>query len=155
MEEEIHVPDDQELWASLPTLEGEAKADALSLLSISYSGSDKSQYAIALAEEAKDLYMAAGFDGSEIEFIWIWGVLAESNAALERFNDAIEAGLKCLVSYERYFVPGYERIRWDLIRWYLEAYRFDEARAQFEEMYGRYKFTSELVFSECDAVELE
>ena len=155
MEEEIHVPDDQELWASLPTLEGEAKADALSLLSISYSGSDKSQYAIALAEEAKDLYMAAGFDGSEIEFIWIWGVLAESNAALERFNDAIEAGLKCLELYERYFVPGYERIRWDLIRWYLEAYRFDEAKAQFEEMYGRYKFTSELVFSECEDIELE
>ena len=51
MEEDPCVPSDEELWASILILEGEAKAEALSTLAISHSGYENSQYAIALAEE--------------------------------------------------------------------------------------------------------
>ena len=146
MEEDFQVPDDQELWASILILEGEDKASAITSLAITYSGGENSQYAIALAEEAKDLYLAAGFDGNEIEFAWVWGVLAESNAHLERYNEAIEAAQRYEKGYENHLYPAFPDIRWDLIRWYLEADRFDEARAQFELLHERYKAAAELVF---------
>jgi Tat protein secretion system quality control protein TatD with DNase activity len=139
MDETYRFPEDKEIWASLLILEGEVKADALSTLSITYSGTEDSQYAIALAEEAKEIYFAAGFDGNEIEFAWIWGVLAESNAKLDRYNEALEAGLRYEKGYEHHFFPAYPQIRWEMIRWYLEAYRFEEAKAQFEMLHDRYK----------------
>jgi tetratricopeptide (TPR) repeat protein len=139
MEETYRFPEDKEIWASLLILEGEDKADALSSLSITYSGTEDSQFAIALAEEAKEIYFAAGFDGNEIEFAWIWGVLAESNAKLERYNEAIEAGLRYEKGYEHHLYPAYPQIRWEMIRWYLEANRFEEAKAQFEMLHDRYK----------------
>ena len=146
MEETYRFPEDQEIWASLLILDGEDKADALSTLSITYSGTEDSQYAIALAEEAKEIYFAAGFDGNEIEFAWIWGVLAESNAKLDRYNEAIEAGLRYEKGYENHLYPAYPQIRWEMIRWYLEAYRFEEAKAQFEMLHCRYRMVSELGF---------
>ena len=154
MEDDYRFPEDQELWASILILEGEDKAEALSTLSITYSGTEDSQYAIALAEAAKDLYFAAGYDGDEIEFAWIWGVLAESNARLERYNEAIEAVLKYFKGYEKHLYPAYPQLRWELIRWYLEAYRFEEAKAQFEDIYQRYKFTSELDYSDYKYLEI-
>ena len=144
MEEEIRVPSDEELWASILILDGTDKADALSTLSISYSGTENSQYAIALAEEAKDLYFAEGYDGDEIEFAWVWGVLAESNAELERYNEAIEAGLRYQKGYEKHLYPAYPKIQWEMIRWYLESERFEEGKAHFEELHDRYKI-SELI----------
>ena len=153
MEEECHVPEDQELWASLLILEGIDKADALSTLSISYSKGENSQYAIALAEEAKDLYFLEGYDGDEIEFAWIWGVLAESNAYLGRYNEAIEAALRYQKGFDNHLYPAYPEIRWNLIQWYLEVYRFEEAKSQFEELYSRYKFASELDFSDFESIE--
>ena len=154
MEEECHVPEDQELWASLLILEGVDKADALSTLSISYSKGENSQYAIALAEEAKDLYFLEGYDGDEIEFAWIWGVLAESNAYLGRYNEAIDAGLKYRKVFEKHLIDEYPQMRWNMIRWYLEAYRFEEAKAQFKELHDRYKYVSELDFSDFEYIEM-
>lgn len=155
MEETHRFPEDRELWASLLILDGIDKADALSSLSITYSGTEDSQFAIALAEEAKGLYLASGFDGNEIEFAWIWGVLAESNARLDRYNEAIEAGLSYEKGYSNHLYPAYPEIRWQMIRWYLEAYRFEEAKAQFEMLHDRYKLVSELDFSDYEYIEIE
>ena len=55
MEETYRFPEDRELWASLLILDGIDKADVLSSLSITYSGTEDSQFAIALAEEAKEI----------------------------------------------------------------------------------------------------
>ena len=154
MNEDSCVPSDEELWASILILYGEAKADALTSLAISHSGYENSQYAIALAEEAKELYFSVGFAGDEEEFTWVWGVLAESNAYLGRYNEAIDAGLKYQKVFEKYFIDGYPQMRWNLIRWYLEAYRFEEAKAQFEELHDRYKYVSELDFSDFEYIEM-
>jgi hypothetical protein len=153
MDEDCPLPENQELWASLLILEGVDKAEALSTLSLSYSKGEHSHYAIALAEEAKDLYFQDGYNGDEIEFAWIWGVLAESNAYLSRFNEAIDAALKYLKGYENHLCLAYPEIRWNLIQWYLEAYRFEEARNQFEELHDRYKYVSELDFSDIEFIE--
>ena len=153
MEEDPCVPSDEELWASILILDGEAKADALTSLAISHSGYENSQYAIALAEEAKDLFFSAGFVGDEVEFTWVWGVLAESNAYLGRYNEAIDAGLKYQKVFEKHLIDEYPQMRWDIIRWYLEAYRFEEAKAQFEVLHDRYKYVSELDFSDFKYIE--
>ena len=155
MEEDPCIPSDEELWASILILDGEAKADALTSLAISHSGFENSHYAIALAEEAKDLYFSTGFAGDEVEFTWVWGVLAESNAFLGRYNEAIDAGLKYQRVYEKHLCNEYPQIRWDMIRWYLEAFRFEEARAQFEDLHERYKFTSELDLSSYAYTEIQ
>jgi len=154
MEEDPCVPSDEELWASILILDGEAKADALTSLAISHSGYENSHYAIALAEEAKDLYFSVGFAGDEVEFTWVWGVLAESNAYLGRYNEAIDAGLKYQKVFEKHLFDGYPQMRWNMIRWYLEAYRFEEAKAQFEELHDRYKMVSELDFSDFEYIEM-
>jgi len=153
MEEDPCVPSDEELWASILILDGEAKADALTSLAISHSGYENSHYAIALAEEAKNLYFSVGFTGDEAEFTWVWGVLAESNAFLGRYNEAIDAGLKYQKVFEKHLFDEYPQMRWNLIRWYLEAYRFEEAKAQFEELHDRYKCVSELDFSDFEYIE--
>lgn len=72
-DEEFELRSDEELWSDLLILEGESRADTLSSLAISYSGTENSQYAIALAEEAKEIFYKTGFEGNEIEFVWIWG----------------------------------------------------------------------------------
>ena len=149
-EEGLEVPSNEQLWTDLTMLQGEAKADALSSLAISYSGTENSQYAIVLAEEAIDYYKHQGFDGCEIEFIWIWGTIAESKAKLGDFDEAISAGIKCFELCMSHVYPAYENIRWDLIRWYLEAGRFEEARNHFEELLGRYKFAASLDYSFLD-----
>jgi len=154
MEEDPCVPSDEELWASILILDGEAKADALTSLAISHSGYENSQYAIALAEEAKDLYFSVGFEGDEVEFTWVWGVLSESNAFLGRYNEAIDAGLKYQKVFEKHLIDEYPQMRWNLIRWYLEAYRFEEAKAQFEKLHDRYKYVSELDFSDFEYIEM-
>ena len=146
-EENLEIRSDEELWNDLLILEGESKADALSSLAISYSATENSQYAIALAKEATANFIQSGFTGNEVEFIWVWGVLAESNAYLENYNEAIEAGLKCYELCMEHIYPGYESIRWDLIQWYLSAYRFEEAREQFEMLHDRYKFASEIDYT--------
>ena len=151
MDKDPCIPTTEELWASLLVLEGTDKADALSALSISYSGTENSHFSIALAEFAKDLYLADGFDGNEIEFAWIWGVLAESNAELERYNEAIEAGLRYQKGFEQHLYPAYPKIQWEMIRWYLESERFDEAKAHFDEISGRYKFAFDLYKSEFES----
>ena len=154
MEEDPCVPSDEELWASILILVGEAKADALTSLAISHSGYESSQYAIALAEEAKDLYFSVGFAGDEEEFTWVWGVLAESNAYLGRYNEAIDAGLKYQKVFEKHLYDGYPQLRWNMICWYLEAYRFEEAKSKFEELHDRYKYVSELDFSDFEYIEM-
>lgn len=74
-------------------------------------------------------------------------MIAESKAYLELFDEAIEAGKNCYKLCMEHLYPGYESIRWDLIKWYLSAYRFDEARQQFEMLHDRYKFASEIDYS--------
>ena len=154
MDDEINVRSDEELWGDLLILEGESRTDTLSSLAISYSGTENSQFAVALAEEAREIFYKCGFKGTEIEFVWVWGAIAESKAYLELYDDAIEAGLKCHELCMQHLYPGYESIRWDLIKWYLSANRFVEARKQFEYLYERYKFASELDYSEYQYKEL-
>ena len=57
--------------------------------------------------------------------------------------------------YEKHLYNEYPQIRWDMIRWYLEAFRFEEARAQFEDLHERYKFTSELDLSSYAYTEIQ
>ena len=147
MAEDNELRSSEDLWKDITIYEGESKADAMIQLALGMYGKEEAPYARALAKEAGELYLQDGSDGSELDFVWVWGVIAETSAALLEWDEAIEAAKKCLELSDRYIMDNYYQMNWDLIRWYLSAYRFEEAQAQFDGLYLKYKETSEIDFS--------
>ena len=138
-EEEVELPSSEEQWEALLLLEGEYRADVLTNLAISYSDTEDAPFAIALAEEAAQIYLEVGLDETDLSFVWVYGSLVLAKAQVGELNEAISAGVKCLQLEDANSIFCYQELWMKMLEWYLTMGRYQEARSHFMKLVERYK----------------
>ena len=144
-EEEISIPTNEELWDSIVNVEGIDKADNLITLAIGYDTKEDAPFALALADEAAQIYLEHGVHDQQGQWVWVHGVRAERKAWLGFYDEAIESGVKTLALCDAYLVGCYQHLWLEIIDWYLKTSRYDEAEAHVKKMIEREKEFPEMV----------
>ena len=128
--DQIDGATNEELWELLGSVEGEVRGDVLSQLALSYDPEQDGLPKIAMAEMAIEEYKKAGIDESDSDYAFCWATIAENKALIGDFNGALEYAIKAQPLITAQLLRCYDDFKWNMIKWYVKAGRYDEAHIQ-------------------------
>lgn len=128
--ERMKDADDETLWDLLLEAEGEERGDVLSWLAMSYIPEREGLPTIAIAELAIEEYQKAGVEEFEVDYAFCWATIAEHKAKIGDFNGALECAVKAQELIRANLLNCYDEFKWEMIKWYVMAGRYDEAHIQ-------------------------